>query len=92
MLTTQLINILPTLALLGMALTGIESAPVSLHSTFYSQRIYMHRIDPPFIPITHNYPYQPSQLPKDVILILRTHSLTALNDVITTSTSLPDKG
>ena len=30
MYTAQLVNILPTLALVGMALTGIESAPVSL--------------------------------------------------------------
>ena len=30
MYTAQLINILPTLALVGMALTGIESAPVSI--------------------------------------------------------------
>lgn len=43
MYTAQLINILPTLALLGMAMTGIESAPVSLRSVYPTMH-YLHRI------------------------------------------------
>lgn len=65
MYTAQLVNILPTLALVGMALTGIESAPVSSLSLLVAfARLYTAYLDPLTLsinptPLSYNYPFHP---------------------------------